>query len=66
MDFAGGGGWGDPRERDAERVHQDVVRGYVSLKSAREDYGVAFKEDLSVDAEATARLRAAVPHKAHS
>jgi N-methylhydantoinase B len=58
MEFAGGGGWGDPRARDAERVRQDVVRGYVSLASAREDYGVAFKSDLSIDADATARLRA--------
>ena len=31
MEFGGGGGWGDPRERDPERVRQDVVRGYVSI-----------------------------------
>jgi len=43
--------------RDPERVRQDVVRGYVSPESAREDYGVAFKSDLSIDADATARLR---------
>jgi len=33
------------------------VRGYVSPDAARDDYGVAFKEDLSVDAAATAKLR---------
>jgi N-methylhydantoinase B len=57
MEFAGGGGWGDPRARDLERVQQDVVRGYVSREAARDDYGVALKEDLSVDADATAKLR---------
>jgi N-methylhydantoinase B len=58
MEFAGGGGWGDPRERAPELVRQDVVRGYVSRDAARDDYGVAFKEDFSVDADATAKLRA--------
>jgi N-methylhydantoinase B len=57
MEFAGGGGWGDPRTRAVERVRQDVVRGYVSRQAAHDDYGVAFKEDLSVDAKETARLR---------
>ena len=51
MEFAGGGGWGDPRERAPERVREDVVRGYVSREAARDDYGVAFKDDLSVDAD---------------
>jgi N-methylhydantoinase B len=60
MEFAGGGGWGDPLQREPERVRQDVVRGYVSLKSAREDYGVALTPDLSVDVDATAKLRAKV------
>jgi N-methylhydantoinase B len=58
MEFAGGGGWGDPRERAPERVREDVVRGYVSREAARNDYAVALKEDFSVDAEATVRLRA--------
>ncbi|HEY2531659.1 MAG TPA: hydantoinase B/oxoprolinase family protein [Xanthobacteraceae bacterium] len=57
MQFAGGGGWGDPRARAPARVREDVVRGYISLKSARADYGVAFNADLSVDEEATAALR---------
>jgi len=58
MEFAGGGGWGDPRQREPERVREDVVRGYVSRDAARDDYGVAFKEDFSVDADLTAKLRA--------
>ena len=57
MEFAGGGGWGDPHERPAERVREDVVRGYVSREAARADYGVALKEDFGIDAAATARLR---------
>jgi len=62
MEFGGGGGWGNPRDRAPERVRDDVVRGYVSRKAARDDYGVALNNDLSLDADATAKLRA----KAHS
>ena len=36
----GGGGWGDPFEREPEAVLADVVDGYVSIDRAREDYGV--------------------------
>jgi N-methylhydantoinase B len=36
----GGGGWGDPFERDPELVRQDVVRGVVSEEAAERDYGV--------------------------
>jgi N-methylhydantoinase B len=66
MEFAGGGGWGDPRERAVERVREDVERGYVSRDAAGEDYGVAFADDLSVDARATAQLRATAKPKAAS
>jgi N-methylhydantoinase B len=58
LQFAGGGGWGDPREREPERVRQDVLRGYVSREAARDDYGVALADDLGIDAKETARLRA--------
>jgi N-methylhydantoinase B len=57
-ELAGGGGWGDPRKRDPERVRQDVVRGYVSRKAAEEDYGVVLEGDLAVNVAATARRRA--------
>ncbi|KAB2848128.1 MAG: CRISPR-associated endonuclease Cas1, partial [Hyphomicrobiaceae bacterium] len=56
----GGGGRGDPFEREAERVLVDVERGYVSLQAARRDYGVVI-EDGNVNAAATARLRASKP-----
>jgi N-methylhydantoinase B len=53
----GGGGWGDPFEREPERVQWDVIEGYVSMESARRDYGVALREDFSIDEAATAALR---------
>jgi len=37
---AGGGGWGDPRERPRDAVLKDLARGYVSPAMAAEDYGV--------------------------
>ena len=52
-----GGGWGDPLERDAERVRWDVIEEFVSRESARKDYGVVLRDDLSVDTAATAGLR---------
>ena len=36
----GGGGYGDPKHRDRERVRTDVMRGYVSPEAAREVYGL--------------------------
>ena len=42
MSTGGGGGYGPPRERPLELVRRDVVRGFVSRESARDDYGVVF------------------------
>jgi len=53
----GGGGWGDPYERDADLVRADVARGLVSAQGARR-YGVVIANDGSVDAAATEALRA--------
>ncbi len=56
---AGGGGFGDPLERDPERVERDVAHGYVSPEKAREEYGVVIdQETLRVDDPATQALRA--------
>ena len=52
----GGGGWGDPLKRPAERVAQDVARGLVSIDGARR-YGVVVRADFGVDVEATEILR---------
>jgi N-methylhydantoinase B len=55
---AGGGGWGDPLERDPERVLRDVREEYVSEAKAREQYGVVLTSGATgVDAAATAALR---------
>jgi len=53
----GGGGYGPPWERPAALVARDVTRGLVSAARAREAYGVALREDGTVDADATAALR---------
>lgn len=56
----GGGGWGNAFERDVLRVVEDVRQGFVSVESARVDYGVVMDAmTLEVDPEATARLRGA-------
>jgi N-methylhydantoinase B len=55
----GGGGYGDPMDRDPARVLRDVVGGYVSVESAREDYGVVLTDGgLGVDRAATSAARA--------
>lgn len=54
----GGGGYGDPYERDAQAVLDDYRRGLVSAESARQDYGVVIRDD-AIDEDGTARLRKA-------
>jgi N-methylhydantoinase B len=58
----GGGGWGDPLEREPALVLADVVEGRVSLDRARDDYGVVLAgigtADAAVDGAATAGRRA--------
>lgn len=56
----GGGGYGDPRTRDPERVARDVAEGIVTPQRAREVYAVALDGAGGVDAAATAQLRAGV------
>jgi N-methylhydantoinase B len=56
---AGGGGLGDPLERDPAAVCEDVVDGYVTLDRARQDYGVVLRvqdadlDEYAVDVAAT-------------
>ena len=56
----GGGGYGDPFARPADRVASDVRYGYYAPDEARARFGVALTADLQVDEPATARLRAVV------
>ena len=55
---AGGGGWGDPFERDPEAVLRDVRDGFASVEAAEREYGVAIVGGR-IDRERTARRRAA-------
>lgn len=53
----GGGGRGDPLEREPARVLRDVVCGYVTREAAEADYGVVIRDE-AVDEVATETLRA--------
>jgi N-methylhydantoinase B len=58
IDAAGGGGCGNPLERDLEMVERDVIEGYVSFERAKEDYGVIIDpKTMKVDEKATRKLR---------
>jgi N-methylhydantoinase B len=55
---SGGGGFGDPIERDPQLVLADVRAGYVSAAAAKEAYGVVVSDDGdAVDEERTAARR---------
>ena len=63
FDYGGGGGWGDPLERPAAAVLDDVLDEYVSVEGARRDYGVVLTGSLEeltleVDVAATEARRA--------
>ena len=62
IETTGGGGWGDPLERDPELVALDVREDRISRKAARDDYGVVLKETAAdaepvIDVSGTAALR---------
>ncbi|MGE5270168.1 MAG: hydantoinase B/oxoprolinase family protein [Thiohalocapsa sp.] len=57
-EVAGGGGWGDPLQRDPALVLRDVLNDFVSPEAARDDYGVMLDgEPLAVDEAATMARR---------
>ncbi len=61
--MCGGGGYGDPTDRDPEAVRKDVEAGLVSREAAEETYGVVLKSSdtgLEVDSEATNERREAL------
>ncbi|HEY7205448.1 MAG TPA: hydantoinase B/oxoprolinase family protein [Methylomirabilota bacterium] len=55
----GGGGYGDPRQRDAALVARDVARGYFTIEDAARDYGVVVTagDPPTLDRRATDELR---------
>ena len=58
----GGGGFGDPLNRDPEMVRHDVLRRWISVEKARDVYGVVLgpeSDEYAVDREATKKLREA-------
>jgi len=55
----GGGGWGDPLERDPELVSLEIRQGLITPEGAK-SYGVIADEKGVVDQAATARLRAQI------
>jgi N-methylhydantoinase B len=59
----GGGGWGDPLEREPDMVLLDVIQGKVSPGNARTEYGVVLLgqgDDTTVDEDATTKLRSSL------
>jgi N-methylhydantoinase B/oxoprolinase/acetone carboxylase alpha subunit len=63
FESTGGGGWGNPLEREVVSVLDDVLDEYVSLDTARDVYGVIIDpKTLKVDVAATQALRAKLLH----
>jgi N-methylhydantoinase B len=70
LNLPGGGGYGDPQERDPQAVLRDVIAGYVSIEAAERDYGVVVRylgseeqlvrlpKHYAIDSDATATRRA--------
>jgi N-methylhydantoinase B len=56
----GGGGWGDPLERDTNHVRTDVIEEFISRDAANEHYGVVLQDDLTLDQAATEQRRSAL------
>ncbi len=57
LELPGGGGFGNPAERDPDQVAADVADGLYTRDAAERDYRVQLTEDGAVDGAATARLR---------
>ena len=59
MGAAGGGGFGDACDRDAQGVLDDVIDGYVTIEEAERKYGVVITGDSpTIDVKATEKRRA--------
>jgi N-methylhydantoinase B len=58
FESTGGGGWGNPLEREANKVLDDVLDEYISIDNARDIYGVVIDpKTFKLDAPATTALR---------
>jgi N-methylhydantoinase B len=61
VETTGGGGWGDPLEREPELVALDVLEGKVSARAARDEYGVVLAGADGAPQPTGARNPAAAP-----
>jgi N-methylhydantoinase B len=59
ISMPGGGGFGDPKDREIERVVNDLIDGFVSTEAAKETYSIVVDESGTINRDATQRLRAA-------
>lgn len=55
--IGGGGGYGDPFERDLQAITNDYLDFYISKEAAEEEYGVIWRNDDSIDVKLTTRNR---------
>lgn len=61
LESPGGGGYGDPLQREPSRVLEDVRKEYISIEDAERDYGVVIRTDpLAVDEKETVERRKAL------
>jgi N-methylhydantoinase B len=65
LQLPGGGGFGNPWERDPQYVRDDVLDGLITAEQARRDYGVAIDANGEIDVTETKRLRS-FPRKQES
>ena len=54
MAFPGGGGYGDPRERDMDAIRHDLIGGYITAEKAAQIYGLDEEEIVAILADANA------------
>ncbi len=57
FESGGGGGWGDPYQRDPELVLEDVRNELISREQAAEAYAVVVTDKLELNHERTGQLR---------
>ncbi len=62
---SGGGGYGNPLERDIELVRTEVRDGFISRDAARAEFGVVVSDEVDpqIDVAATEALRAELAHR---
>jgi N-methylhydantoinase B len=62
---AGGGGYGDPLERDPDAVARDMIKGYIGADHLHDSYGVILTESGDVDSQETEQLRLKIKAQRH-